>query len=383
MRSIANVADYRVAARRRLPRFLFDYIDGGALTERTLAANAAELQAIGFRQRVMSGVGAVDLSTAVLGESLALPVILAPIGLGGLTARRGEVQAARAARTAGVPFTLSTVALCSVEEVAREGGTAPWFQLYVTRDRGFMRAMLARAQAAGCRTLVFTVDMSLPGIRYRDRRSGLSGGTRLRRALRLRAQALRRPRWACDVGLLGRPLVLGNLAELLGRGAGVENFWGWMADNFDPTVTWRDLDEVRAHWSGTLIIKGVLEPEDARAAVAAGAQGVVVSNHGGRQLDGADAAITALPAIVEAMGDRAAVLMDGGIRSGADVVRALALGARAVLIGRPWVWALGACGQRGVTHLLDLLAQEMRLTMALTGVASVDGINRSLLSGRR
>jgi L-lactate dehydrogenase (cytochrome) len=377
---LASIPDYRLAARRRLPRFLFEYIDGGAFSEQTLARNELDMQTLSLRQRVLSGVGTVELATQFLGQNLSMPVILGPVGLAGLSARRGEVQAARAAQRAGVPFTLSTVGVCTLEEVARAVPGNLWFQLYVTRDRGFMRTMLARARAAGYRTLVFTVDMPVPGIRYRDRRSGLAGGSPWRRRLKRAGQALCRPRWSYDVGLRGRPLSLGHVASVLGGRAGVTEFWEWMGRNFDPTVSWRDIEEVRAAWDGPLILKGILDAEDARVAVQAGAQGVVVSNHGGRQLDGAPSSIQALPAIADAVGDRLALLLDGGVRSGADVVRALALGARAVLIARPWVWALGARGQAGVEQMLQLLREEITVAMALTGVARVDAVTPSVLA---
>jgi L-lactate dehydrogenase (cytochrome) len=376
---LADVADYRAAARRRLPRFLFDYIDGGAFSESTLRRNVEDLQAISLRQSVLRDVSALSLETTLFGQALAMPVALAPIGLAGMNARRGEVQAARAAHKAGVPFILSTVSLCSCEEVAQGAPYPFWFQFYFIRDRGFMRAMLARAKAAGATALVLTVDMCAPGTRYRDIRSGLSGGGPVQRKLMRLAQALARPGWALDVGVRGRPHTLGHIASVLGERAGLDEFWAWLGERFDPSVTWRDLDEIRAAWEGPLIVKGVLTPEDARAAVAAGADGVVVSNHGGRQLDGARSAIRALPPIADAVGGRATVLMDGGIRSGADVVRALALGARGVLIGRAWAYGLAAKGERGVLDVLSILDREMRIALALTGCAGVAEIGPHLL----
>jgi L-lactate dehydrogenase (cytochrome) len=327
----------------------------------------------------MTGVGEVDLSTELFGQKLSLPVALAPVGLAGLNARRGEVQAARAAERAGVPFTLSTVSACTMEEVQR-GTTKPfWFQLYMIHDRGFMREMLARARAAGCTTLLFTVDMPIPGIRYRDMRSGLSAGTAFSRKLKQITQVMARPAWAWDVGVMGRPHTLGHVASVLKDKAGVDQFWSWMGRNFDPTVTWKDIEAVRAEWNGPLVIKGVLDAEDARAAADAGADGLIVSNHGGRQLDGVPSAIHALPAIADAVGDRMTVLMDGGVRSGLDVVRAVASGARAVLIGRPWVYGLAARGEAGVSHVLDILAKEMRVAMALTGASRVTDLKRENL----
>jgi L-lactate dehydrogenase (cytochrome) len=378
----ANILDYRVAAEARLPRFLFEYIDGGAFAESTLAHNVADLSELPLKQRILGGVGETDVSTTLFGQKTSLPVALAPVGLAGLIARRGEIQAARAAIRAGVPFTLSTVSVCTLEEVSRSVEGPFWFQLYVMRDRGFMHAMLERAKAAGCTALQFTVDMPVPGIRYRDMRSGLSGGGPLARRVKRFAQTLKHPTWVWDVGLHGRPHTLGHVATALGSKAGVDEFWAWMERNFDPTVTWKDIEAIRAVWDGPLIIKGILHPDDARAAVDVGAEGIVVSNHGGRQLDGALSSIRALPSIAAAVGERTTVLMDGGIRTGADVVRALCLGADGVLIGRPWAWALAADGQRGVTHILQILEKEIRVAMALIGASKISDLSRSRLDLR-
>lgn len=377
----ASALDYRELARRRLPRFLFDYIDGGSFAEVTLRRNVADLEGIALRQRVLRDVANIDVSTTLFGQKMAMPVILAPVGLAGLNARRGEVQAARAAQAAGVPFTLSTVAACSIEEVA-EGTSAPfWFQIYMIRDRGFMRALLERAKAARCPALVFTVDMPVAGTRYRDLHSGLTGATGFAAKLRRLGQALRRPRWCWDVGLNGRPHNLGNVTSVLPPGtSGIEDFYSWLGANFEPGVTWRDLDFIRETWDGPLIIKGVLDPDDARAAADMGADGIIVSNHGGRQLDGALSTARALPQVAEAVGERLTVLADGGIRSGLDVVRMLALGAKGVMIGRAWAWALSGGGQAGVAHVLTLMEEEMRAAMALTGVTHVDQITREILA---
>ena len=377
----ASISDYRDLARRRLPHFLFEYIDGGSYDERTLRANTADLARITLRQRVLRDVSAIDLSTELFGEKLAMPVALAPIGLAGMNARRGEVQAARAAQRAGVPFTLSTVSACPISEVRRGVERPFWFQLYMIRDRGFMRDLLAAAREAGCGALLFTVDMPVPGSRYRDLRSGLAGAPGLAGQLRRFMQAAMHPSWAWDVGVMGRPHQLGNIAPVLGSASGLEDFFAWMRANFDPSVSWRDLDFVRSEWSGPLVLKGILDPDDAREAVASGADGIVVSNHGGRQLDGVPSTARALPAIVDSVGDRLTILADGGVRSGLDVVRLLALGAHGVLIGRAWAWALGAAGQRGVEHVLDLIAAEMRVAMALTGVTRVIDIDRDVLAG--
>lgn len=376
----ASIGDYREAARRRLPHFLFEYFDGGSYAERTLRANIEDLQDISLRQRVLTDVSKIDLATAIFGQKMSMPVALGPIGLAGMAARRGEVQAARAAAAKGVPFTLSTVSACSLSEVAR-GCPAPfWFQLYMVRDRGFMRALLDEASAIDCPLLVFTVDMPLPGARYRDLRSGLSGAAGLRGQARRVGQAIARPGWAWDVGLHGRPHQLGNVAPLLGPKSGLEDFLGWMKDNFDPSVTWADLDFIRAHWTGPIVIKGILDPADARRAAEAGVDGIIVSNHGGRQLDGVPSVARTLPRIADAIGDRLTILADGGVRSGLDVVRMLALGARGVMLGRSWAFALAANGERGVRHVLDLIEAEMRVAMALTGVTGVDKIGSETLA---
>jgi L-lactate dehydrogenase (cytochrome) len=375
----ASAGDYRELARRRLPPFLFEYLDGGSYAEVTLRRNVADLERIELRQRVMRDVSALDLSTTLFGQSLAMPLALGPIGLGGLCARRGETQAVRAAESAAVPFCLSTVSACSIDEVAQAATRPFWFQLYMIRDRAFMGDQLAKAKAAKCSALVFTLDMPVPGARYRDIRSGLAGAPGPGGQLRRMGQALRRPRWAWDVGINGRPLQLGNVVPVLRGRTGIEDFFAWMRANFDPSVTWQDLDWVRANWPGPLIVKGILDPEDAREAVAHGVDGLIVSNHGGRQLDGVPSTAQALPAIAAAVGDRTTVLADGGIRNGLDVVRMLALGARGVLLGRAWIFALAGGGQAGVTHLLRLFEAEMKVAMALTGVRKVTDITRECL----
>jgi L-lactate dehydrogenase (cytochrome) len=379
----ASIGDYRELARRRLPRFLFEYIDGGSYDEVTKGRNVADLRDVALRQRVLCDVSDIDLSTTLLGERVAMPVALGPIGLAGMNARRGEVQAARAAEAAGVPFCLSTVSACSLQEVRRGVERPFWFQLYMIRDRTFMADMLALAAEAGVQTLVFTVDMPVPGTRYRDYRSGLAGAAGLSGDLRRVAQAISRPRWAYDVGLLGRPHSLGNVAPVLGPKSGLEDFFAWMAGNFDPRVTWADLDWVRARWNGAIVLKGVLDPADAEIACAAGLDGLVVSNHGGRQLDGAPSTAAALPPIVEAVADRLTVLADGGVRSGLDVVRMLALGAKGVMLGRAWAYALAGDGGRGVSHVLGLIRAEMAVAMALTGARTVAAISSEMLARPR
>jgi L-lactate dehydrogenase (cytochrome) len=375
----ASALDYRELARRRLPHFLFEYIDGGSYDETTLAANCDDLKRIALRQRVLRDVSGIDLSTTLFGQKLKMPVALAPIGLAGLMARRGEVQAARAAEAAGVPFTLSTVSACDLGEVVRGVKQPIWFQLYMIRDRGFMRDLLAKAREAKCAALIFTVDMPVPGSRYRDYRSGLAGASGAAGAARRIFQAAQRPGWAWDVGVRGRPHHLGNVAPVLKGRTGLEDFFRWMRENFDPSITWKDLDFIRNEWKGPLIIKGILDADDAREAARLGADGIVVSNHGGRQLDAAMSAARALPAIAEAVSDKLTVLADGGVRSGLDVVRMLALGAKGVLLGRAWAYALAGGGQAGVAHVLQLIDGEMRVAMALTGVTRVDQISRDML----
>ena len=374
-----SISDYRALARRRLPPFLFEYIDGGSYDETTLARNLADLRAVTLGQRVLCDVSQIDLSSELLGQRQPLPIALGPIGLAGMNARRGEVQAARAAEAAGVPFCLSTVSACSIAEV-RAGVEKPfWFQLYMIRDRAFMRDLLDQAQAAGCTHLVFTVDMPVPGTRYRDYRSGLAGAGGMAGALRRAAQAMIRPGWAYDVGLRGGPHSLGNVAPILGPRSGLEDFFAWMRDNFDPAIDWSDLDFIRSAWKGPLIVKGILDAEDARQAAHLGVDGIIVSNHGGRQLDGVPSTARALPEIARAVGDRTVVMADGGVRSGLDVVRLMALGARAVLLGRAWAYALGAAGEAGVTRMLQIVEAEMRVAMALIGAIRIDQIDESCL----
>jgi len=372
----ASIEDYRELARRRLPPFLFDYIDGGANAEQTLRRNVSDLADIALKQRVLRDVSKIDLTTTLFGAQQALPVMLGPIGLGGINARRGEVQAARAAAAANVPFCLSTVSLCPLEEVRQGAGKPPWFQLYMIRDRAFMRDLLVEVKRNGCPVLVFTVDMPMPGSRYRDYRSGLAGAPGLKGALRRAGQAMLKPGWAWDVGIWGRPHGLGNLRPVLGEKSGLDDYFAWMANNFDPSVTWKDLDWIRETWDGPLIIKGILDPDDARSCADLGADGIIVSNHGGRQLDGVLSSARALPPIADAVGDRLTVLADGGVRSGLDVVRMLAMGAKGVLLGRAWAFALAARGEKGVAHVLEIVKKEMSIALALTGATNVGELSR-------
>jgi L-lactate dehydrogenase (cytochrome) len=378
----ASALDYRELARRRLPRFLFDYIDGGSYAEVTLRRNVVELERVMLRQRVLRDVASIDLSTELFGQKMAMPVGLGPVGLSGMYARRGEVQAARAAEAAGVPFCLSTVSVCPLEEVARSVTKPFWFQLYMIRDRGFMRDLLAKARELGCGALIFTVDMPVAGSRYRDCRSGMAGSEGVGGAMNRLWQAMQRPGWSWDVGLHGRPHRLGNVAPVLAGKTGLGDFFAWLGDNFDPGISWKDLEFVRSEWSGPLVIKGVLDVEDAREAVKLGADGLVVSNHGGRQLDGVISTAEALPPIADAVGDALTVLVDSGVRSGLDVVRMLALGAKGVLLGRAWAYALAGGGEAGVAHVLKLIEAEIQVAMALTGVTSVAQLDRRALVAR-
>ncbi|EPL3703331.1 FMN-dependent L-lactate dehydrogenase LldD [Morganella morganii] len=373
---ISASTDYRAAAESRLPPFLFHYIDGGAYAEHTLKRNTADLADIALRQRVLRDMSSLSLETELFGEKLAMPVALAPVGLTGMYARRGEVQAAKAAANKGVPFTLSTVSVCPIEEVAPAIERPMWFQLYVLRDRGFMKNALERAKAAGVKTLVFTVDMPVPGARYRDAHSGMSGpNAAMRRVL----QAMVHPRWALDVGVLGKPHDLGNISVYRGAPTKLEDYIGWLGANFDPSISWKDLEWIREFWEGPMIIKGILDPEDAKDAVRFGADGIVVSNHGGRQLDGVLSTARALPDIADAVKSDITILSDSGIRNGLDVVRMLALGADSVLLGRAFVYALAAQGQAGVENLLDLIDKEMRVAMTLTGAKTIRDITRDSL----
>ena len=371
----ASVSDYRALAKARLPNFLFEYLDGGSYDEVTLRRNVEDLQSVALRQRVLRDVSEIDLSTELFGKSWAMPVGLGPVGLSGFYARRGEVQAAKAAAAANIPLALSTLSACSIAEVAR--AAPPWFQLYIVKDRGFVSAMIERAREAGCGALLLTVDLAVPGTRYRDYRSGLSGSIR-GKASRFR-QVAARPGWAWDVAVHGRPLTFGNLEPLLGAGAALEDLMGWVGANFDASVSWTDVEWVRAQWKGPLIIKGILDPDDARAAASSGADGVVVSNHGGRQLDGVSSTARALPAVADAIAGRSKIFADGGVRSGLDVVRMLGLGADFVLLGRAWAYALAARGEAGVAHVLKLIEAEMKVAMALTGVTRIEQIDEQIL----
>jgi L-lactate dehydrogenase (cytochrome) len=371
--------DYRELARRRLPRQLFDYIDGGAYDEATMRANVGDLRELLLRQVVLKDVSRREQATEVLGQSLAMPVILGPVGLCGMFAPRAEVQAARAAAAVGIPFVESTVSICGIEEVAAASPAAPWFQLYVMRDRGYAEDLMARARAVGSPVLTLTIDLAVVGARHRDTRNAVVGArnrwARARRALDL----LSHPRWVREVGLGGKPLTFGNLENAVPGASTPDAFKEWVDSQFDPSVTWDDIAWVREHWDGKLLVKGVLDPQDARRAVEAGVDGIVVSNHGGRQLDSVPSTARALPAVLEAVAGEAEVLADGGVRSGLDVVKMLALGARAVLLGRPWAWAVAAQGETGVRRMLKVIRADIDVALALTGNTSVADIDREAL----
>ncbi|HKT84507.1 MAG TPA: L-lactate dehydrogenase [Novosphingobium sp.] len=376
----ASVLDYRELACQRLPRFLFDYIDGGSYAELTLRRNIQDLEQVALRQRVLRDVSNVELSTELFGQKVTMPVGLAPVGFSGMLARRGEVQAVRAAEAAGIPFCLSIMGVCSLEEVAAGASRPFWLQLYMIRDRVLLRDLIARARELGCSALIFTVDTPMGAARYRDIRAGLIGSSDLTSAVSRLWQAMRRPAWAWDVGIRGRPHGLGNVAPVLSGKAGLKDYFAWVGANLESGISWKDIDIIRSEWSGPLIIKGVLDVEDAREAAKLGADGLVVSNHGGRQLDGAPSTTKALPLIADAVGTDLTLLVDGGVRSGIDVMRMLALGAKGVLLGRAWAYALAAGGEQGVVHLLKLIETEMRVAMALAGLNRVGAIDRQVLA---
>jgi L-lactate dehydrogenase (cytochrome) len=378
LRRAASISDYRELARRRLPKIFFEYIDGGSYDEATLRRNVADMAGVSLRQRVMLDMTALDMTVETLGQKMSMPVGLSPVGMSGMYARRGEVQGARAAAAAGIPFCLSTMGICSVEEVARSG-IAPWFQLYVIKDRGYTRELMRRAKAAGSPVLLLTVDLPVPGARYRDVRSGFRGLKGFRAFLNESWDGLTHPHWLWDVWLHGRPHSLGSLVGALRDGQSTSDFLTWIANNFDRSITWKDLDWVRSEWDGPIVIKGILDPADAREAVRVGSQGIVVSNHGGRQLDGVRSSISALPGIVDAVGNDLEVYLDSGVRSGLDVLKALALGAKACFIGRAWAYALAAGGQPAVTRMLHTLRAELEVAMVLTGCNSVREAGRELL----
>jgi L-lactate dehydrogenase (cytochrome) len=373
---ITNVEDLRQLARRKVPRALFDYVDRGSYDEISYNANSAELKAIRFRQRVLIDADNRSLDTTMLGEEVAMPVAIAPTGLTGLLYGDGEILAARAAEAAGIRFTLSTMSICSIEDVRAATKGPFWFQLYVFRDRAFSESVIERARASGCTALFVTVDLPLRGQRHADIKNGLEVPPKL--TLRNAFDIATKPSWALSV-LMGKRKSFGNIDAYLKSKGGVWAAGRWANDNFDASLSWADVDWVRKLWPGKLVLKGVLDADDARRAADLGADAIVVSNHGGRQLDGAPATIAALPRIVDAAGDRIEVLFDGGVRSGQDVLKALALGARGCLIGRAYLYGLAAMGEAGVAKALSLIADELRISMSLTGVRDVGEASRNIL----
>jgi L-lactate dehydrogenase (cytochrome) len=373
---ILSIDDLRELAKKRIPRAIFDYAAGGAYDERTLSRNTADLDAMTFRQRVMIDVSNVTLTTTLVGAPVSMPLGIAPTGLAGLFHGDGEILAARAAAACGIPYCMSTMSICSIEDVRAATQQPFWFQQYLMKDRGFNRELIDRATAAQCSALMLTLDLQVLGERRRDPRNGLTIPPRL--TLRNAVDVATKPAWALKV-LFGKRRTFGNLIGRIGGSSGVRTLADWTATQFDASANWRDVEWVRSRWPGKLILKGVLDAEDARFGVAAGADAIVVSNHGGRQLDGAPSSISVLPEIVAAIDGRCEVMFDGGIRSGQDIAKALALGARGTLIGRSFLYALAAGGQAGVTKANEIMRNELRVTLALTGTSTIDAVGPHIL----
>jgi len=376
LNKITCVEDFRRVARRRVPRMFYDYTDSGSWTESTYRANESDLQALKFRQRVAVDIARRSLRTRLLGEDVAMPLALAPIGLTGMQRADGEILAARAAERFGVPFTLSTMSICSIEDVAARTSRPFWFQLYVMRDRDFIGRLIDRARAARCSALMVTLDLQVMGQRHKDIKNGLS--TPPRPTLANLANLALKPQWCLEMLRTPRR-AFGNIVGHAKGVADMRSLASWTAEQFDATLNWGDLAWIKERWGGKLIVKGILDEQDARRAVDAGADALVVSNHGGRQLDGAPSSIAALPAIAQAVGDRIEVLMDGGVRSGQDTLRALALGARGVLVGRAFLYALAAYGEAGVLRCLELMANELDVSMAFCGRTRIQDVDRRVL----
>ena len=376
MRVINSIADLREIAQRRVPRSIFEYVDRGSYDELTLARNRSDLDAVKFRQRVLIDVSEQRMATQILGSPASMPLVIGPTGMMGMVYGDGEIHAARAAETFGIPFCLSTVSICSIEDVRGATRSPFWFQLYVMKDRGYTNQLVDRAEAAGCPVLMMTVDIPVSGLRRRDPKNGLSVPPKL--TLRNALDIAGKPRWLWSV-LTGRRREFGNLTAAVSRTSGT-TFAQWLTAQFDASVTWKDLEAIRARWKGKLIVKGIMDPEDARQVVALGADALVVSNHGGRQLDGSCSTISALPGVVEAVQGRCEVLFDGGVRSGQDILRAVALGARASVTGRAFLYGLGALGGAGVTTALQIMSRELQVTLALTGCYDVrEAVSRRIL----
>jgi L-lactate dehydrogenase (cytochrome) len=376
LRTATSIDDLRAMAERNVPRAFFQYGDHGSYAQQTLRANRADLEALRLRQRIGIDVSSIELATTIAGSPSALPIALGPIGLCGMQRGDGEILCARAAQAAGIPFCLSTMSICSIEDVSEAVEKPFWFQLYVMRDRGFVRDAIARAKASKVSTLMVTMDLNVLGQRHCDIKNGMTVPPKV--TLSNLFDVATKPAWAMSV-LRGKRKTFGNLAGRIAGASGVTTLASWVSQQFDPSLDWNDIAWIRELWGGPVVIKGVLDPEDARAAVDAGVAAIVVSNHGGRQLDGAPSTISSLPKIVEAVGDRIDVLFDGGIRSGQDVLRALALGARSVLLGRAYIYGLGAAGEAGVRRAIDIIRGELVTSMALTGATSVNAVPRSVV----
>jgi len=375
---VTNIEDLRRMAQKRVARAIFDYVDRGAYDEQTLRANRADLEALHFRQRVAIDVDKRSTRSSMIGHEVAMPVAIAPVGLSGLNWADGEMLGARAAEKFGVPFTLSTMSICSIEDVAGAVTRPFWFQLYVMRDRGFAAELIARAKAAKCSAIVLTLDLQIQGQRHRDLKNGLAVPPRL--TLGTLLDVMTKPGWALNV-LSGRRKSFGNLAGRIPDAKSLTTLSQWIAGQFDPTLSWKDVEWVKNLWGGKLVLKGILDAEDAKIAASTGADAIVVSNHGGRQLDGTVSSIRALPEVVQAVGGKTEVWMDGGIRSGQDVLRALALGARGTLIGKSFAYGLGAMGEAGVTAALEIIRKELDVTMALCGLRDVKDASPAILRG--
>jgi L-lactate dehydrogenase (cytochrome) len=375
---VTNIDDLRRMAQRRVAKAVFDYVDRGSYDELTLRANRADLESLHFRQRVAIDVERRTTRSTMVGEDVAMPVAIAPVGLAGLNWADGEILGARAAENFGVPFTLSTMSICSIEDVASEVEKPFWYQLYVFRDRGFAASLIERAKAAKCSALMLTLDLQIQGQRHMDLKNGLTVPPRLTPGTIL--DVITKPGWVLNV-LRGRRKSFGNLEGQIPDAKTLSTLGQWIAGQFDPTLSWKDVEWVKKLWGGKLILKGILDVEDAKIAASSGADAIVVSNHGGRQLDGTVSSIRALPEVAQAVGDRVEVLFDGGIRSGQDVLRALALGAKGTLIGKSFAWGLGAMGEAGVTKVLEILHKELDVTMALCGLREVKDASPAILRG--
>ena len=377
MKHITCIEDLRLLHKRRVPKAFFDYADRGSYSEQTLRANHDDLQLIRFRQRILVDVSKRDLSTSILGEPSALPLILAPVGLLGMQHGDGEIYACRAAQAAGIPFTQSTMSICSIEDIAGAVDKPFWFQLYVMKDRGFIKSLIERAIAAKCSALVLTVDLQVIGQRHQDIKNGMSVPPEW--SLGKLFDFAIRPAWVSGV-MRGKRRTFGNIAGHVKNTEDLTRLSEWTASQFDTSLTWKDIDWIRSIWPGKLILKGILDVEDAELAAKTGAQAIVVSNHGGRQLDGAPSSIEVLPEIADAVGSQMEVMFDGGIRSGQDVMRALALGAKSCMIGRAYAYGLGAAGQAGVAKAIDIVARELNTTMGLCGVNTIAEIDERVLA---